>query len=47
MPATLVDSQFATLEEPGPGEALVLDATLPLDTLVRQVILHVMSSAPC
>jgi gluconokinase len=37
MPASLVDSQFADLEPPGPGEtAITLDATLPIEDLVRQ-----------
>ena len=37
MPASLVDSQFADLEPPGPGEtAVTLDATSPIEDLVRQ-----------
>ena len=37
MPASLVDSQFADLEPPGPGEtAITLDARLPIEELVRQ-----------
>jgi gluconate kinase len=42
MPATLLDSQFADLEPPGPDEqAITLDATEPADglaTLVTQMI---------
>lgn len=39
MPASLVDSQFATLETPEPGpNVLVLDATLPVEDLCRQVV---------
>jgi gluconokinase len=35
MPASLVDSQFADLEPPGPDElAMVLDATRPVEELV-------------
>ena len=34
MPAALLDSQFATLEPPGPDEAVALDITLPLADLV-------------
>lgn len=33
MPSALLASQFATLEPPGPDEALPLDLTLPLDAL--------------
>lgn len=36
MPASLVSSQFAILEEPGPDEtAIAVDATQPLEMLVR------------
>ena len=36
MPASLVGSQFAILEEPAPDEAaMTLDATLPIGTLVE------------
>jgi gluconate kinase len=35
MPASLVDSQFADLEPPGPDEmAVVLDAKRPVEELV-------------
>lgn len=37
MPATLLDSQFATLEEPGSGSALVVDARAPVGEIVDQV----------
>lgn len=37
MPASLVDSQFADLEPPGPGEAAIrLDGTLPVEELVAE-----------
>ena len=37
MPASLVDSQFADLEPPGPAEtAITLDARRPVQDLVRQ-----------
>lgn len=37
MPASLVDSQFATLEPPyGEDRTLVVDATQPIDTLGKQ-----------
>jgi carbohydrate kinase (thermoresistant glucokinase family) len=39
MPATLIDSQLQTLEQPGPDErALVLDGTASTDTQVAQVL---------
>jgi carbohydrate kinase (thermoresistant glucokinase family) len=39
MPATLVDSQFATLEEPAPDEhALVLEADAPLHDNVAAIL---------
>lgn len=38
MPASLLDSQRATLERPGPDEAAItLDAQATPDTLVRDV----------
>lgn len=37
MPASLLDSQFATLEEPGPGSALVVDARAPVGEIVDHV----------
>src|SRR5262245_21980019 len=33
----LLDSQLATLEEPATGEAIVVDAMLPIETLVAQI----------
>ncbi len=38
MPATLLDSQCATLEPPGPDEALALDARLPPDALLAEAL---------
>ncbi len=38
MPATLLDSQFATLEAPGPEEALTLDVAETLSTLVDAIL---------
>ena len=39
MPASLLDSQLATLEAPGPDErAIVLDADIPIDTLVQRAL---------
>jgi gluconokinase len=34
MPASLLDSQFAALEVPGPDEALAIDIDQPLDAIV-------------
>lgn len=38
MPASLLDSQYATLEPPGPDEAVTLDARLPPDVLLEQAL---------
>ena len=38
MKAGLLDSQFAALEEPAPGAALVIDATLSADEIVARII---------
>ena len=39
MPAALIDSQFAALEPLGPDEqGMIVDATLPLDVIVDQVL---------
>lgn len=50
MPAGLLESQFAALEEPGPDESpLVIDVTPPLETLVGQLprlLRERLSSAP-
>jgi carbohydrate kinase (thermoresistant glucokinase family) len=44
MPATLLASQFATLEPPAPGEgAIVVDAEGPIEAIVTQ-ILHELSN---
>jgi gluconokinase len=37
MPRTMLPSQMAALEEPEPGEALVLDAAKPPDDLVDEI----------
>jgi gluconokinase len=34
MPVSLLDSQFATLEAPGPDEALTVDIDQPLDAII-------------
>lgn len=38
MPVSLLDSQFATLEPPGPDEALRVDIDQPLDALVNDIL---------
>jgi carbohydrate kinase (thermoresistant glucokinase family) len=39
MPATLLDSQFATLEPPGPDERpIVVDVTPPVDAVVDEIV---------
>jgi gluconokinase len=38
MPPSLLDSQFATLEAPGPEEAIAVDIALPLAAVVEAVL---------
>ena len=38
MPLSLLDSQFAALEPPGPDEGLTVDIDRPLDVLVTAVV---------
>jgi gluconokinase len=38
MPESLLQSQFATLEEPDQAEALVIDVSLPVDAIVETII---------
>ena len=47
MPASLLDSQLATLEPPGPDEqAITLDLGAPLDTLVQQALAQLQAPPP-
>ncbi|MGL4238498.1 gluconokinase [Tabrizicola sp.] len=39
MPLSLLDSQFATLEPPGPDEAVTVDIDQPLAAIVAQILL--------
>jgi gluconokinase len=39
----LLDSQFAILEEPQPGEAFVIDQNRPLTEVVQEVLHHIAS----
>jgi gluconokinase len=38
MPASLLDSQFATLEAPGPDEAVTVDIDRPLPDLIEAIL---------
>lgn len=40
MPLSLLDSQFATLEWPGPDEAIEAAITQPIDAIVEKVLSH-------
>ena len=40
MPLSLLDSQFATLERPGPDEAIEVSINQPMDTIVGQALSH-------
>jgi gluconokinase len=42
MPATLLDSQFATLEPPGPDEALTVDVDQPLPLILDLIHAHLI-----
>lgn len=46
MPTSLLDSQFATLEPPGPDEALTVDIDRPLDALVEAIAAALHGDAP-
>lgn len=40
MPLTLLDSQFAALEPPGPDEALLVPIDQPLDPIISAIAAH-------
>ncbi len=40
MPLSLLDSQFATLERPGPDEAIEVTIDQPMNAIVGQVLSH-------
>ena len=43
MPPSLLDSQIATLEEPGPDERpIVVDASLPIDEIITAVMVRLL-----
>jgi gluconokinase len=45
MPLTLLDSQFATLEPPGPDEAIAINIDQPLHAIVEAVIPDLIEGA--
>jgi len=47
MPASLIDSQFAALEPPGPDEnAVTVDIDRPLERIVDDIATHLEESGP-
>lgn len=46
MPASLLDSQFAALEPPGPDEALTIDIDQPLSAIVDTIISKISGATP-
>ncbi len=46
MPLALLDSQFATLEAPGPDEALTVDIARPLPELVNTIAATLTGAVP-
>lgn len=46
MPTTLLDSQFATLEVPGPEEALAVEIDQPLPALVDTILTRLNGEKP-
>lgn len=47
MPLSLLDSQIATLEPPGPDEAITVDIDRPLTALVDTILTALQKEAPC
>jgi len=46
MPLSLLDSQFAALEPPGPDEALAVPIDQPLSAIVAAIAAHLQRNAP-
>jgi gluconokinase len=46
MPLTLLDSQFATLERPGPDEAIEVSIDQPMESIVGQILSHLEGKLP-
>lgn len=44
MPTSLLDSQFAALEPPGPDEALTIDINQPLPALIDAILPHLQGA---
>ena len=47
MPVALLDSQFATLEPPGPDEALTVSIDQPLSRLIDSLLPALQGEMPC
>lgn len=46
MPTALLDSQFATLEPPGPDEAVTVDIDRPLPAILAAIVDHLNGGTP-
>ncbi|WP_245990286.1 gluconokinase [Tabrizicola piscis] len=46
MPTSLLDSQFAALEPPGPEEALTIDIDQSLPALIAAIAIHLEGASP-
>jgi gluconokinase len=46
MPPSLLDSQFAALEAPGPDEALAIDIDQPLPAMIDAIATYLQGSRP-
>lgn len=46
MPTSLLDSQFAALEPPGPEEALTVDIEQPLDVIIDRIAVGLAEAMP-
>jgi gluconokinase len=46
MPTALLDSQFATLEPPGPDEAVTVDIDRPLPAILAAIVDHLSGGTP-
>jgi gluconokinase len=46
MPPSLLDSQFATLEPPGPDEAVSIDINQPLAAIVDSILPALTGETP-
>jgi gluconokinase len=46
MPTSLLDSQFAALEAPGPDEAVTVDIDQPLEAIVNAIAADLRGETP-